>query len=105
MGKSGYQWDFYTHIFTYKIELTFYTLSIGRYTMDEQSWGWFADIDDEHFIEFVQHKELSKNITIRKELSKNIPQQPCDFIIQFFATPIYFLLQFKYAFHLAQFQT
>ena len=63
--------------------------------MDEQSWGWFADIDEEHFIDFVQHKELSKKF----------PPQPCDFIIQLFATPIYYLIHFKYAFHLAQIQT
>jgi hypothetical protein len=73
--------------------------------MEEQSWGWFADIDDEHFIDFVHHKELSGNIPQHKELSSNISQQPCAFIIQLFATPIYYLIHFKYAFHLAQIQT
>jgi hypothetical protein len=104
VGKSGYQLEFYPPVFTHKIELTFYTLSIGHFTMDEQSWGWFADIDDEQFIDFVQTKEVSKNIPQRKELSKKFPPQPCDFIFRLFATPILYLIQFKYAFHLAQIQ-
>ena len=73
--------------------------------MEEQSWGGFTDIDEEHFIDFVQTKELSKNIPQYKELSNKFPPQPCDFIIQLFATPIFYLIQFEDAFHLAQIQT
>ena len=108
MEMSGKKWisvGFSYHSFTHKIDLNFYTLSIGNYTMDEQSWGWFADIDDEHFIDFVQTKEDSKKLTQHEEVSKKILQQPCSFIIQFFSTPFYYLVYFKYAFHLAQIQT
>ena len=72
--------------------------------MDNQSWGWFANIDDDSFVDF-QVEERSQKFTQQEELSEKFPQQPCSWIIQFIGTPFYYILYFKYAIHLAQIHT
>ena len=58
--------------------------------MDNQSWGWFANIDDDSFVDF-QVEEHSQKFTQQEELSEISSTLLLDHTIHWHTILLYFV--------------